>query len=386
MKKEYDYIIAGAGCAGLSLLMRLMADPFFADLQILVIDASDKTSNDRTWCFWEKEPDIFEPVVQHQWTSLDFFSPAFSGTLSIEPYTYKMIEGLAFYQFVKNAAAKKANIHWLTDSVQSVINEPRNGLAGVVVTGRTIYAKWVFNSILFDAIRPEPNQYYFLQHFKGWVIRTEAPCFDPGKATFMDFRVSQEHGTTFVYVLPSTPTTALVEYTLFTESLLPGEAYDAALKHYISNTLQINEYTIAHEEFGVIPMTNAALPRVDGAIVYIGIAGGQAKASSGYAFKYIQKRTADIVRSLKAGGKMSAGAGFQAWKGLLYDSTLLHVLHHHKMQGSAVFADIFKHNRAADVLAFLDNESSVFTDLKIMGSVPTRIFLPAALKEMGQLL
>jgi lycopene beta-cyclase len=27
--KHYDYIITGAGCAGLSLLMRMMEDPFF---------------------------------------------------------------------------------------------------------------------------------------------------------------------------------------------------------------------------------------------------------------------------------------------------------------------------------------------------------------------
>ena len=62
MEKEYDYIIAGAGCAGLSLLMRMNGDPFFADKKILVVDAAGKNQNDRTWCFWEKEPDIFGAI------------------------------------------------------------------------------------------------------------------------------------------------------------------------------------------------------------------------------------------------------------------------------------------------------------------------------------
>jgi len=45
-----------------------------------------------------------------------------------------------------------------------------------------------------------------------------------------------------------------------------------------------------------------------------------------------------------------------------------------------------KKNKASNVLAFLDNESSILTDLKIMNSVPTGIFLPAALREMKQLM
>ena len=36
------------------------------------------------------------------------------------------------------------------------------------------------------------------------------------------------------------------------------------------------------------------------------------------------------------------------------------------------------------VLRFLDNESNFFEDVKIMNSVPTKIFLPAALYELIQ--
>ena len=388
MEKEYDYIIAGAGCAGLSLLMRMNGDPFFADKKILVVDAAGKNQNDRTWCFWEKEPDIFEPIVHHQWKLLDFFSDSFSGELQIAPYTYKMIEGLAFYNYVKKETAQNAHIHWLNETVLGLAHTSLPGivLPGIVLKDRSIYASQVFNSILFEPIQPKPNQFYFKQHFKGWVIKTSQPGFDPYKATFMDFRVSQQHGTTFIYVLPTAADTALIEYTLFTEELLEQSEYEFALKQYISEYLQIDSYTIEHEEYGVIPMTNTRLPKADRGVVYIGIAGGQAKASSGYAFKFIQKRTAAIIRSLKTGSPVSAKSDFNASKGLLYDSVLLHVLHHRKMQGADIFSQIFKHNKASDVLAFLDNESTLFTDLKIMSSVPTCIFLPAALKEIGQLL
>ncbi|MDP1843473.1 MAG: lycopene cyclase family protein, partial [Sediminibacterium sp.] len=370
------------GCAGMSLLMRMMLDDFFLDKSILVIDAAEKNQPDRTWCFWEKQPDIFEPIVHHRWKSLDFFSPTYAGELSIAPYEYKMIQGLQFYTYVQEAAKKHSNIEWLNAAVVSIEIDAATELASVVLADRTIYATKVFNSILFNEIKPAANEYLLLQHFKGWVIKTDTASFDKDRAVFMDFRVNQQYGTTFMYVLPTSANTALVEYTLFTESLLPKDEYDHALKAYISNELKLSSYTVEHEEFGIIPMTNAQLPKSTQSIVFIGIAGGQAKASSGYAFKFIQKRTAAIIDALKAGKPISLKNNFSAAKAQLYDSTLLHVLHHKKMGGAEIFAAIFKHNKAADVLSFLDNESSLFTDLKIMRSVPTGVFLPAAMAEL----
>ncbi|OYZ49418.1 MAG: hypothetical protein B7Y15_10370, partial [Bacteroidetes bacterium 24-39-8] len=82
-KTRYDYIITGAGCAGLSLLMRMMEDAFFADKQILLIDASPKQSNDRTWCFWENGAGLFESIVKHSWAKVQFASDYFSGLLDL---------------------------------------------------------------------------------------------------------------------------------------------------------------------------------------------------------------------------------------------------------------------------------------------------------------
>lgn len=110
--------------------------------------------------------------------------------------------------------------------------------------------------------------------------------------------------------------------------------------------------------------------------------GGEAKASSGYAFKFIQKRSSAIVDALKNHRSLAINKSFAEKKGHLYDAVLLHVLHYQKMAGDQIFASIFKGNKASSVLSFLDNESSLITDLRIMSSVPTGIFLPAALQEM----
>lgn len=332
MNKQYDYIIAGAGCAGMSLLMRMVVDPFFASKKILVVDADAKQQNDRTWCFWETKPDLFESIVYHQWNKLDFYSDYYSSELSINPYTYKMIKGIDFYNYVKTSALASPNIEWRKASIKKLVESSDNLIGGVeLANGECIYAEYVFSSILFEPIKAKPSEYHFLQHFKGWEIKTAADCFDSSRAVFMDFRVGQEEGTTFMYVLPTSANTALIEYTLFTEQLLEDAAYNSALKKYITEQLHINDYEILHEEKGVIPMTTKPFPNAKGRHIFIGIAGGQAKASSGYAFKYIQKRTAGLVEAMKQGKHLAYGKGFQHTKGHLYDSVLLNVLHNRKM-------------------------------------------------------
>src|SRR5688572_12426028 len=97
MKADYDYIIAGAGCAGLSLLARLIRSNQFNDKKILLIDREPKNKNDRTWCFWEKDTGFFEDLVYCRWNKLWFHGKNFSRRYEISPYQYKMIRGIDFY-------------------------------------------------------------------------------------------------------------------------------------------------------------------------------------------------------------------------------------------------------------------------------------------------
>ncbi len=382
MSKHYDYIITGAGCAGMSLLMRMIQEPFFSSKSILILDRSAKSDNDRTWCFWEKEEGLFEPLVIHQWKQMGFYEHSFSATLDISPFTYKMIRGIDLYNHVKQAASGCSNIEWRQDEVTSIKN--RGGKVVVTTAVESFTADWVFNSILFRG-QPDTSiagNYYLLQHFMGWLIETGTEAFDPGNATFMDFRINQDRGTQFMYILPVSRTAALVEYTLFTEHLLTADEYEKTLKAYIKDILKMDEYDITHREQGVIPMTNYRFPMQDKRIVYMGTAGGQVKGSSGYAFSFIQQRTMDIVSKLKSGNENFAGRSFRQRKFHLYDSVLLNVLHHEKMKGAEIFSAIFRHNPAGRVFRFLDNASNLYEDFQIMRSVPARVFLPAALHEL----
>ncbi|RYZ23456.1 MAG: lycopene cyclase, partial [Chitinophagaceae bacterium] len=253
LSPEYDFLFAGAGCAALSLLHRMAGEGLLAGKRVLLVDADTKERNDRTWCFWERGAGPFETIVHHRWPRLDFHAAGFSRTLELGAYSYKVIRGADFYRHCRSVLAVYPQVHFLQAPVTATGSEA--DAAWLEAAGRRIHAPWLFNSIYTKPALPQ-GKHWLLQHFKGWLIETPVPAFDPAKATLMDFRTGQEEGTTFVYVLPFSERQALVEYTLFTGRLLPDNAYDAALDGYIRGRLGLKTYTVMEEEFGVIPMTN----------------------------------------------------------------------------------------------------------------------------------
>ena len=380
MFNHYDYIISGSGAAGLSLLMRLMQNKAFDHKKILVVDRAPKNENDHTWCYWEQQPGLFEPIVHQQWQSVNFCSGDYSSLLNLTPYRYKMIRSIDFYKYVLSEAEKHPNVIFRYGKVESAGTEGDKGV--VVVDGEKWSADFVFNSILFARPVIPANKHYLLQHFKGFTIETKEPVFNPAEATLMDFRVSQHNGTTFVYVLPVAENRALVEYTLFTKQLLPESEYTSALHNYISTFLNLADYTITDREFGVIPMTDIAFPKRSGRVINIGTAGGQTKGSTGYTFQFVQKHSEKLVAEILQYGYPKNEESFLDKRFKIYDSTLLNILSNNKLPGDKIFADLFRKNPVDRVLRFLDNESSIEDELKVMASLPQSTFMKAALQEI----
>jgi lycopene beta-cyclase len=376
---HYDYIITGMGCAGLSLACHLIEHDLIQDKKILLLDRAPKIENDRTWCSWQNEAGLFETIVKHQWKKVNFHGDNFDKELDIAPYTYKMIRGIDFYNYAYECIAKHPNIHIVYTDVQKVQSETTGAI--VYTATETYTTDFVFNSIQFKNYDTK-GKYNFIQHFKGWEIQTKQPVFNPNVATLMDFRVPQlEDDITFVYVLPTTPQKAFIEYTIFSKQLLTPQQYDQALKDYIHTYIGVKDYTITHIEFGTIPMTDAKFPDYGKHIINIGIAGAAIKPSTGYGFSMIQRQCQAIVEQLKQNNTPYYKNHAAKPRYTLYDNTLFNVLNKRKPTGKAIFTDMFKHNPAERVLRFLDNNTTIIEEIKIMNTVPTRFFLPAAIVE-----
>jgi lycopene beta-cyclase len=367
------------GCAGLSLAVHLIRSGKFSDKKILLIDKERKEKNDRTWCFWETGNGAFEEVVYRRWNNAWFHAAGFSELLDLSPYQYKMIRGIDYYNFCLDIITAAPGLEILYAPVEEFQQHPKTA---TVKAGGILYtADFIFNSIILDPPQALKGKYYLLQHFKGWIIETENDFFKTDEATLMDFRPSQVDGTTFVYVMPLSTKRALVEYTLFSNSLLSEEKYTAGLKLYISTYLKNCQYKVVEEEFGIIPMTNHRFKNMEGRIINLGTAGGQTKASSGYTFRFIQKNSVNIVESLikyddpfhiKVIGKKR----FE-W----YDSVLLNILNYKKLEGDFIFRQLFKKNRPEVILRFLDNETSFGEEFRLLNTLPQWPFMKAGVAE-----
>jgi lycopene beta-cyclase len=377
-QSKYDYVITGAGCGGLSLAMHMIASGKFSDKKILLIDKDPKQTNDRTWCFWQKEEGLFEDVIAKQWDRLWFHGDGFSEQINISPYRYKMIRGIDFYEHCFNTINQHKNFELCFENVERVFSEASTG---VEINGKTIYADYIFNSILFEKPGLAKGELWLLQHFKGWIIETEDNAFDVNSATLMDFRIDQSFGTAFCYVLPFNSKQALIEYTLFSPNLLERDQYDEGLQAYITSALKVSSFKILEKEFGVIPMTNFRFPSRNNNIINIGTAGGQTKGSSGYTFNFIQKHSKAIVDSLMAKGNPFVQASPKRFN--FYDSVLLNVLNNGALTGKKIFTDLFKKNPVPKVLKFLDNETSVAEELSIISSLPAMPFLKSGIKQIS---
>jgi lycopene beta-cyclase len=379
--KYYDYIFLGAGCASLSIIMRMIRSHKFSGKTILIIDREIKTKNDRTWCFWEQEPGFFEDIVYRKWNEM-FFKTAGIGSIPLEMgnYQYKMIRGIDFYEkcFSEIKLHKNIDIIYgeiLFEKTTGTLMEIKIDNESLLHNRNTI----IFNSLYIPS-QKQKHKFYLLQHFKGWIAESNHTFFNPAQATLMDFRVAQNRGTAFVYVLPLSSTRALIEYTLFSENILSSGEYDKELKLYIEKFLELNNYTIAEEEFGIIPMTNENFPSFKNGMFFIGTAGGQTKASTGYTFRFIQKQADKIVEELITRGYPSKKIKQQK-RFTFYDSTLLHILSKKLLEGKIIFSVLFKKNKASSIFKFLDNESTPREEIKLLNSLPKKIFMKAGFLE-----
>jgi lycopene beta-cyclase len=61
---------------------------------------------------------------------------------------------------------------------------------------------------------------------------------------------------------------------------------------------------------------------------------------------------------------------------------MLYILYHDKVPGKKIFTDLFKKNKPRQVLRFLDNESSLKEEIKIIAALPAWPFLKAAIKQL----
>lgn len=376
--QHYHYIFTGGGLGTLMTLYHFTKDNFYRDKQILVIEKESKNSNDRTWCFWD-ETSIFDSIADKNWQKAWFKNTQEILQLDLGSYHYKKVRSAAFYQYVRENIEQKLTVHFIQEEV---IDFSELGQHCLVKTNANNYTcNCVFNSI-YDPI-PVLNQKKFpliQQHFIGWVVKTKEAVFTEDCPTFMDFSIEQNGNTRFMYVLPNSKTEALIEYTLFSKDVLEKACYEEAIQEYLIN-LGVTAYEIVEKEQGNIPMTCYPFWQKNTRnILHIGTAGGWTKASTGYTFKNaykISKRVSDFTKTNSDFRTFHSKTKF--W---FYDLLLIDILFENNKVGNQIFSALFNDGKAALIFKFLDEETSILEDLKVIWKCPKGIFIKALFNRM----
>ena len=375
---HYHYIFTGNGLSALLTLFEMIQSGQFSDKKILLIDSDLKNKNDRTWCFWDSEK-LFDSINSKKWKQAWFKNEKFINQLNLNPYDYKMIRSADFYKLIFDEIAKHPNIEILQDEV---IDFSELGNHCVVKTKtKSFTCNKIFNSIFNPELVKAQTKFPLVQqHFIGWFIKSKEAVFTEDCPTFMDFSVEQKGNTRFMYILPTSSTEALIEYTLFSKDLLSKQEYEIEIENYIKN-LGITEYEIIEKEQGNIPMTCFPFWKNNSKnIINIGSAGGWSKASTGYTFKNSVKKSKKLVQFLKQESDFTKFHKINKfWR---YDLLLIDILYNTNQQGSAIFSSMFKTGKAALIFKFLDEETSFWEDVQVIWMCPKGMFIKALLKRI----
>jgi len=376
--KHYHYIFTGNGLSALLTLFEIIQSGRFSDKKILLIDSDAKNKNDRTWCFWDSE-NLFNEITTKNWQQAWFKNENFTNQLTLHPYEYKMIKSADFYKLIFDEITNHPNIEIFQDEV---VDFSELGNHCVVQTKtKSFTCNQIFNSIYNPELVKSLTKFPLVQqHFIGWFIKSKEAVFTEDCPTFMDFSVEQKGNTRFMYVLPTSTTEALLEYTLFSKDLLSKEAYETEIENYIKK-LGITEYEIIEKEQGNIPMTCFPFWKNNSKnIINIGSAGGWSKASTGYTFKNSVKKSKKLVQFLKT--KSNFTKFYKINKFWFYDLLLIDILFQTNEYGSSIFSSMFKTGKAPLIFKFLDEETSIWEDLQVIWMCPKELFIKVLLKRI----
>jgi lycopene beta-cyclase len=372
--KVYDALILGGGCSGLSLAMVAASSPRLRK-RIAVLEPRSSYHDDRTWCFWDVHKQPHEDLIRQRWSRWQVTTPSSTTTSAASAYSYCQIRSGDFYKKAERVIRASENCELLMGTaVQSL----RQTMTGWEVT--TNAGKW-HAPLVFDSRPPQSTTPTMWQHFVGWRVEFTADCLVPEVALLMDFRPTDQDGIHFVYVLPESRRTALVESTFFGSAAFSQQTYEAILKEYLNQMARVADYRIVSRESGCIPMGAESQPRnQQKGLVDIGTRAGCIKPSSGYGFLNIQRHTQAIMRQWESQEPVVSPPVRESWMNWM-DRVFLNWLQTHPEKAPQMFYNLFRRVPPDALVRFLSEQPNLSDVIKVVSAMPRTEFLVAAIRN-----
>ena len=190
--REFNYVIIGGGCAGLSLAYELEINSKLKDKTLAIVETRKEYKRDKTWSFWKVFDHNFEDCVIKSWNNFTINTSEYSHELKNEIFPYQSIDSGKFYKKINSKLFVNPNVSFHKDL--SEINS-KNSI--------------IFNSVIEGKI----DRSKLWQHFQGIEIQTSKNIFNDKIINLMDFNCEQKNEVHFFYTLPFNKNKALIETT-----------------------------------------------------------------------------------------------------------------------------------------------------------------------------
>jgi lycopene beta-cyclase len=351
--KEFDYIIIGGGCAGLSLAYELEIHNKLENKTLAIIEPRLEYKKDKTWSFWKTTDHNFNDCIKKSWQNFSINIPNKTNYLECINYPYQSVDSGLYYKKINNKLNQNKNISFFKNLKEIDSNN-----------------SFIFNSVPYI----EKDYDNLFQHFCGVEIETQKDFFDDEIFNLMDFDCEQRESVHFFYTLPYSKNKALVETTWLSKMNDNSQKdYDQQIKDYIENYLNLKDYKIIYKEEGAIPLFYPSYEQEKNKI-HIGTAGGMTRLSTGYTFLNIQEQSKYIRTNIE---NISKTKKFKISKKYQFlDDIFLRVLEKNPEMMPDIFFKMFK-SSPKTVIKFLSNKSNILEDLLIILKMPKWTFIKA---------
>lgn len=358
--------IRGAGLSGMTVARELLnCDP---NLSITIFDTRPRLPHpQRTFCFFKKaDVEYFDgPTVT--WSTVAFRGDCFERRIDVSASPYMMIRGADFFE-------------WLLGDLESHGVVFSWGAREVICDGQCIKKDgevFSFDAVIDAAFDVREAQTTLWQSFAGIWVSSEREIFDPTTAVLMDLQASSDAAPVgFVYVLPTSAHTALVEHTTFSPTPMPQEYHIARCRAWLAQRTA-GEWSEGETEYGLIPMGYHATAPASGCI-RVGTKAGMVRPATGYAFVATQEHARQVARQLVH--KEQSVLGRYPWWLTAADGLFLKALRKRPEAGEGLMARLLSQAPAEALIPFLAGDVSFRDAVAVWMSVPKVLMVRSLLR------
>ena len=359
--KIYKAAIIGLGPSGLAVNKILYGD---SSIEIIAFENEDINNRDNFFGFWLTDwMKPFENIIEKKWYKWTIGDKDINITHTSNDKPYCVI---SFKKWKEYCLETKNKLEIKNKKV--VQYSPIKNYYKIITSDKKEY----YAEKIYDSRSTKEKKGELVQHFFGINITVADNTFKDDKLTLMYF-TKEKNLLHFMYVLPFSHNRALIESTVFSKEVLEKSWYRDKINDYLS-LIDISSFKENSTEKGIIPMFFVEENKLSSPNIFnIGIRGGACKPSTGYAFSFLIKQIQLLKNSRK---------NYVTIHKLLerkMDKIFINFLKNNNEQGQS-FIKLASNLNGNEFQSFMMGESSLFTKLKIIKSMPKIPFIKELFK------